>query len=116
MDRIAHASRVLALASRQRGLSPRYAEEKFVLARRQKSARDACATQNPPEAPIALSNQRFTWTLLSCCSVAQGALRGASVTASLGFTNSFSIRYCSTSSPLTSASIFSLISMQGESG
>jgi len=34
MDRIAHASRVLALASRQRGLSPRYAEEKFVLARR----------------------------------------------------------------------------------
>src|SRR6478672_7214883 len=60
--------------------------------------------------------QKFTCTLLSCCSVAHGAFNGTSGTASLGCTRPFSIRYCSTCSPLISGNILSLISTQGESG
>src|SRR5205823_8675756 len=66
--------------------------------------------------PAPSRTQKFTCTLLSCCSVGHGAFNGTSVTASLGCTKPFWIRYCSTSSPLISGNILSLISTQGESG
>jgi hypothetical protein len=57
-----------------------------------------------------------TVTSLSCCSVGQGAFNGTPVWASLGWTILLSIRNFSTSSPLTSVSIASLISTQGDRG
>src|SRR5437870_12930005 len=59
---------------------------------------------------------KFNFTTPSCCSFAQGALVGTSVAASLGWTSLLSIKYRSTSSPLMSASMCPLISIQGESG
>src|ERR1700745_1845547 len=58
-------------------------------------------------------NHKLSFTTPSCCSVAQGALVGTSVAASLGCTTLLSTKSGSTSSPLTSASIWPLISTQG---
>ena len=119
-DRVAHASRVLVLASRQNDLCLGVACARSPRCRR-RQRRQTRRVRYPvwcsgATAPAPSRTQKFTCTLLSCCSVGHGAFNGTSGTASLGCTRPFSIRYCSTSSPLTSGNILSLISTQGESG
>src|SRR5438552_14137843 len=61
---------------------------------------EGAADADPPHA-----HYKFSFTTPSRCSLAQGALVGTSVAASLALTSLFSIRQCSTPSPLLWASL-----------